>query len=359
MEIKGTISYKRIKKIGEGQGMNSTVYLVTDPQLGDAEFAVKEINKIDLGNDVSNFWVESSTMNDVGHPNIVQIRCAFQTADKICLEMDYYKNGSLADRTNVGPIPPLEVLRIGQGILSGTASIHAAGYLHFDIKPSNVFIDDNNRPLVADFGQTRKIGPHGITPRPPMYVGGMPPECYSGVGVQQSDVYHIGLTLYRAANGDKYFNDQIPNNGYESDGTPIIDHATLETMTLRGTFPNRNKFLPHVPRRLRTVIRKSLLVDPAERYASAEDMAEALGKVKFSNNWETEISNNGKFRWTAEQPTGTNLVVDCIEKNQAWDIEIHTERNGNWRGRSKQDWKTGLSLKDAFKDLKSLFESME
>lgn len=359
MDIKGSITYTRIKQIGEGQGMNSTVYLVTDPQLGGGRFAVKEISKKNLGNDVSNFWVESSTMNDVGHPNIVPIRCAFETVENVCLEMDYYKNGSLADRTSVGPISPLEIIRIGQGILGGTASIHAAGYIHFDIKPSNVFFDDNNRPLVADFGQTRKIGPNGITPRPPMYLGGMPPECYQGVGAQQSDIYHIGITLYRAANGDKFFYDQVPNSGYESDGTPIIDDVSLETMTLSGSFPNRNKFLPHVPKSLRTVIRKSISVDPSKRYATAEDMAEALGKVTFINNWTTEIADNGNIRWTARRPSGTNLVVDCIKNGKGLDIEIHNERNGNRRRRSSQDWKSDLSLKDAFKDLKSLFESME
>ncbi len=77
MQIQGTITYTRTKQIGVGQGMNSVVWLVDDPQLG-GQFAVKEISKSKLAFDPSRFWTEAQTMNAVGHPNIMPIRAAFR-----------------------------------------------------------------------------------------------------------------------------------------------------------------------------------------------------------------------------------------------------------------------------------------
>ncbi len=75
-----------------------------------------------------------------------------------------------------------------------------------------------------------------------MYVGGMPPECYSKVGVPESDLYQVGLTLYRAVNGDEYFHKQLPLSVGGS-----IDQLKLEQLTVKGKFPNVDLFMPHVP----------------------------------------------------------------------------------------------------------------
>ncbi len=152
MLVKGEISYTRKREIGVGQGMNSHVYLADDPQLG-GEIAVKEIDKARFGSPVADFFHEAKVMFQVGHENVVPILCAFQTGSQICVAMRHYKNGSLRDRTAAGPLGLLEIIRLGQAILSGLTSIHIKGFIHFDVKPSNILYSDSWVPMVADFGQ--------------------------------------------------------------------------------------------------------------------------------------------------------------------------------------------------------------
>lgn len=347
MLVKGEITYTRKREIGVGQGMNSHVYLADDPQLG-GEIAVKEIEKVNFGTAIEDFFNEARIMFQVGHQNVVPVLCAFQTTDKICLAMRYFKNGSLRDKTIRGPLALKNCVRLGQAILSGLTSIHIKGFIHFDVKPSNIFFSDTGVPMVADFGQSRAAGPMGIASRPGMYIDGIPPECYSGVGSFQSDVYQAGLTLYRAVNGDAFFDEQRS-----------ADPNEVQLRTLAGDFPKRDRFLPHVPRALRTVIRKSLTVDPADRYQSASEFADALARVDIALDWETAISAAGDLLWTANRPGRPRLEVQLIRNGARCNVTVHT--HGAKRRCLRRDglWRNGLTRIQAFRYLKSFFEAAE
>jgi len=84
----------------------------------------------------------------------------------------------LADRINDGPLPVKECLRIAYGVLSGVARIHTAGFVHLNIKPSNILFSDSNAPMVADFGQSRQLAFNGTVTVPPMYKLAIPPETF-------------------------------------------------------------------------------------------------------------------------------------------------------------------------------------
>lgn len=353
MKITGEITYTRKKQIGVGQGMNSTVYLADDPQLG-GEIAVKEIEKSRLKNDPARFFQEAKAMNDVGHPNIVPIRCAFQTNTLICIAMSYYCNGSLADRTLLGPIMLKDIHRVGQGILNGVGSIHIAGYLHFDIKPSNILFDDNGRPLIADFGQTRQLDPTGIARVPSMYIAGVPPESYRGIGVVQSDIYQVGLVLYRAANGDEFFNCQIPKTAAGD-----IDDTALQSLTQSGKFPDRKRFMPHVPKSLRRVIRKALQVDPGDRFRTAIELADALGKISVTHDWKTTLCPNDEITWESSRASKPNIVIKLVRSSRAWATEIYSRNAGALRRRTVDKWRNQLTRTQALEYLKQLFEELE
>jgi serine/threonine protein kinase len=108
----------------------------------------------------------------------------------------------------------------------------------------------------------------GVAKRPGMYEEAFPPECYGGTGTVHSDIYQVGLLLYRVVNGELFYGDQR--------GLPSL---TLQTRICEGKFPDRKKFLPHVPNRMKAVIRKALAIDPIERYTSAPEFADDLGRV--------------------------------------------------------------------------------
>jgi serine/threonine protein kinase len=171
MDVYAEIRYTKKQQIGVGQGMNSKVYRAEDPQLG-GTIAVKEIPLSRFGN----------TPHD-----------SCQTATEICLAMPLYSRGSLTDRIVQRPLPLLELIRVGQGVLAGIGKIHTNSIIHFDVKPSNVLLETYDVPLVADFGQSRCIARNGVVNCPPMYQTALPPEVQNtGVGTLLCDIFQAG-----------------------------------------------------------------------------------------------------------------------------------------------------------------------
>jgi serine/threonine protein kinase len=345
MHVVSTLRYTKIKPIGVGQGMNSEVFLSHDPQIG-GEVAVKEIEKARFPPSVPDFFEEAKAMFASEHPNVVAIRVASETPTHICLSMPFYKNGSLADRISTNPLRLSEIQSVGQDILMGIAAIHAAKKLHFDIKPSNVLFSDKGVAMIADFGQARSIGPTGTVTFPKMYRFGVPPEIFTaGVGAVQSDVYQAGLTLYRAANGDPWFERQRSN---------LVD---LKQAIVNGKFPNRDQFLPHIPKRMRTVIRKALSINPLDRYSSATAFSTALGNIALSDDWATKIAANGEVEWRATRKKRPDLVVALHENGTKWDVCVHTD-GGRKIACRKTDWLNSQDKTFALAHLKALFYSL-
>ena len=89
-------------------------------------------------------------MAAASHPNVVPVQYACQTPDRIILAMQYFPGGSLRPMIADGPMPLHDVLRFVQAVLSGLTRIHQAGFIHFDLKPSNVLISDAGMPMIAD-----------------------------------------------------------------------------------------------------------------------------------------------------------------------------------------------------------------
>lgn len=349
MQVLAQLRYKKIKQIGAGQGMNSEVFLAKDQQLG-GKIAIKEIPKSLLRKGgVKEIFNEAQMMFAAQHPrHVVPIlyACDIPNADTICLAMPFYKNGSLLDRIAKHPLPLKEVVRVGLAMLSGLGTIHAKQLLHFDVKPSNILFNDLDDPLVSDFGQARAALIAGKTALPPLYPDGIPPEYYSsGIGDVRSDIYHAGLTLYRAVNGNPYFFAQKPAGERER-----------RTRTLAGTFPRRDKFLPHVPKGLRTIIRTALSVDPAQRYRSAADMSNALAKLDVPLDWQTKELKNGEFTWNCRRGKKPGLIVRLIANGPKWDVTTCTD--GSIERKKSGLCIGGASHGNALGHLKSVFEQL-
>jgi serine/threonine protein kinase len=348
MQVFGSISYTKLKQIGVGQGMNSEVYLADDPQLG-GRVAAKEIDKTHFP-DPAAYFAEAQAMFAVAHDNVVTIQYACQTPTIISLVMPYFRNKSLADRILDRPLQLSEVQRVAQGVLAGLAHIHLTGFIHFDVKPSNVLFSNTDRPMVADFGQSRRIAPGGVVTVPPLYMVSQPPETIrTGTATSIADIYQVGLLMYRALNGDSFFTSQVPP-------TPALLRAQIST----GKFPDRKAFMPHVPSRIRTLVRKALRVSPTDRFQTATDMADALSRVDLALDWSVEPLPIGGSRWRALRAGQCDLVIELADKSGTWSVETFTERTGEPR-RAKEKteyWRSGLSFDDAYAHLKDVFERL-
>ena len=327
MRVDGTISYTRLKQIGVGQGMNSTVWLADDPQLG-GQVAAKEIEKSRFANPTA-YFDETQAIFAVAHDNVIEVKYACQTPNLISLVMPYYPNLSLTDRISDRPLQLSEVQRVAQGVLAGLAHFHLKGYIHFDVK------------------QSRAISPAGVVSVPKLYMSAQPPETINtGKATLVADIYHVGLLIYRAANGDGFYKAQNPHP------------ATIMTKISRGKFPDRNRFMPHVPSRIRTLIRKALRVNPDDRFQTAIEMADDLSRVDVALDWSVEPLPPGGFRWRAIRPGQCDLVVELRNVSGAWDVETCTEKKGEPRRAKgkKENWRSGFTLDDAYAHLEEVFE---
>src|SRR3989338_6872635 len=120
--------------------------------------------------------------------------------------MDYEKGEALRMVLLEAPRPPEAKLKeLVAPLLDGLAAVHATGFLHRDIKPDNIFVRADGRPVLIDFGaarqalggETRSLTPILPPPPPP---GSAPLEQYAGEGKQGpwTDLYAMGGVLYRA-----------------------------------------------------------------------------------------------------------------------------------------------------------------
>ncbi len=347
MDIYATLRYERIREIGAGEGMHSHVFLADDPQLA-GQIAVKEIPKASFGNSPDLYYSEAQMMFQVEHPNIVRVQYACETKDQICLAMPFYPSGSLAARIRQNPLSPKDALRMADGVLKGLGRIHVKGCLHLDLKPSNVLFSKQDAAIVADFGQSRRVDSKGVVTISEMYRWALPPETIlTSSATVESDLFQAGLLLYRAVNGDASYEQQKSICGL------------LRTAICKGRFPNRNLFRPHIPKRLKTVIRKALRIEPSERYHSASAMADALAKIELPLNWEMRLNADNSTTWTAEGRDRADLLVQLTPNGQKWDVECWTVTTAGRRAKGRQDiWRKGINDPDAHRHLTEVFAEL-
>ena len=346
MKVAAKLEYEKLRQIGVGQGMNSTVFLANDPQLG-GEIVVKEVPITKFRNTVAAYFEEAHAMFAANHANVVPVLYAGTTATDICIAMPHYSKGSLADLLTTGPLTVADVVRLGQDVLAGLAHIHIAGYVHFDVKPSNVLLSHTRRGLIADFGQSRAIGPGGTISVPSLYWSCVPPEAYRGTVTLLADVYQAGLLLYRAVNGEADWNAQVAASA-----------AKIDDLIKRGRFPNRKRFLPHVPDRLRRVIRKALSIDPKGRFQSATEFADDLGQVAPPLNWRCSPAGSGTMSWRADRAGQPALIVELLPNAASWDVQLFTDGSTRRAKDKATVWRSNLTLDDAERHLREVFKSL-
>jgi serine/threonine protein kinase len=238
-------------------------------------------------------------------------------------------------------------VKYGRQILAGVGSIHAAHTIHFDIKPSNVLFSDSDDAMVADFGQARDVVSAGVTLMPNrMYSTVVPPEAFTcgRRGTLQSDIYQVGLTLWRACNGNQIWGSQVIKYG-----------GDLQQQIINGKFPNRDLYLPHVPDRLRRAIRKALRIDPSERFASTIDFANALSGIDSDYDWRPLQLPENELVWNGTKSGAASLKVTLTKDGNSWAVSLFTEPNRKTRTAM---WRKALSRKDALSYLHQLFATL-
>jgi serine/threonine protein kinase len=152
------------------------------------------------------FIQEARTLARFSHPNIVRVSRCFEANGTGYMVMDYEQGASLARLLREDPPPDEPRLRaLLLPLLDGLDAVHAAGFLHHDIKPANVFVRGNGVPVLLDFGAARQaLGGATKSPTSVLTPGYASREQYSSDTPKGpwSDIYALAGVAYRALLGE-------------------------------------------------------------------------------------------------------------------------------------------------------------
>ena len=149
---------------------------------------------------------EARALARIDHPNVVTIHHIVDGGEGTYpwIVMELVSGGSLADRLAKGPMPTDEAARTGRGVLAALTAAHDAGIQHRDVKPANVLLRPDGRPLLTDFGIAAIREATGLTATGSI-IGTpdfMAPERISGhEGGAASDLWSLAMMLYTAVEG--------------------------------------------------------------------------------------------------------------------------------------------------------------
>ncbi len=210
------------------------------------------------------FSREAQAAAAITHNNVIDIYSVSEFNGLPFLVMPYARGPSLQRRIDQrGPLPIVEVLRIGHQIASGLAAAHEQGLVHRDVKPSNIlFVDDVDRLLITDFGLARTVDDASVTHTgviagTPQY---MSPEQARGESVDaRSDLFALGSVIYTLASGRVPFAAET-------------NFGLLRKITDQDPQPI-TKVNPEVPDWLNSIVEKLHAKDPQYRMQTAEEAA--------------------------------------------------------------------------------------
>ncbi|MDA8108108.1 MAG: serine/threonine-protein kinase, partial [Betaproteobacteria bacterium] len=148
------------------------------------------------------YILEARTLAKFSHPNIVRVNRYFEANGTGYMVMDYERGEPLAALLKRAPRPDEAFLRrMLAPLLEGLRAVHAAGFLHRDIKPDNIFLRADGSPTLIDFGAARQsVGDATRTLTAVLTPGYAPLEQYFSEGHQGpwTDLYALAGVLYRA-----------------------------------------------------------------------------------------------------------------------------------------------------------------
>ena len=186
-----------------GRGGFGAVYEAFDPELG-RTVALKALKPGRSRHLASEEWIqkEAEAVAKLDHPAIVTIFDVGTCPAGAYLVMELLRGETLARRIEKGPLPVDEALRIAEQMAEGLSHAHSRGVLHRDLKPANVFVCEDGRVKLLDFGLAHLLGTEGWSGAgTPAY---MAPEQAAGAVVdERADVWAAGMVLGEMLTGKR------------------------------------------------------------------------------------------------------------------------------------------------------------
>lgn len=221
------------------------------------------------------------------NPNIVNVFDFFEENGTAYMVMEFLEGVSLKEYISRagGRLPWQQAVEIGLRIIDALKDVHGAKILHRDLSPDNVFMCDDGKIKLLDFGAARFTGLDDERTRTiVLKMGFAPPEQYRSKSQQgpYTDIYALGATLYRAITGqtpDESVNRQDSINHNEGD--------TLKPMS---------QFVEGIPDYLDNAVLRAMALEPTLRFQNVQQMADALQNKKSYADLAKEIRRRKRRR---------------------------------------------------------------
>ena len=230
------------------------------------------------------------------HPNIVRVRTFFEANGTGYLVMNYYEGRTLREYLTIRNdfILESEALLVMEEVIEGLGAVHEKDVLHRDIDPSNVYLADNGKVVLLDFGAARAaVGERTRDMSVVLKRGYAPYEQYHSQGDQGpwTDVYACSATLYRTLTGYK------------------PPEATARVMDEELVAPK--ELVPSLSDATNEAVIAGLAVQPDDRPQSIQELAEMLPETSRDTVPGWELDGMGGSA-TAVRPEGATAELEIV-----------------------------------------------
>jgi predicted Ser/Thr protein kinase len=257
--------YRIVAPLGEG-GM-AAVYKAYQPGM-DRYVALKILPRHFASDPqfVARFKQEAQVLAKLQHPHILPVFDFGEAEGYTYIVMPFIESGTLIDLLKGQPLPLQKIRRIVSQLGDALDYAHSRGLVHRDVKPSNVLLDERGNCLLTDFGLAKivegsmNLTTSGAVLGTPAY---MSPE--QGLGQTpdgRSDIYSLGVILYEMATGRAPFKAETPM-------AVMIKH-------IHDPLPMPTSINPKLIDPVERVILKAMAKEPADRYATASEIVQAI-----------------------------------------------------------------------------------
>ena len=233
-------------------GVTAAVKILKPRYAGDEDFELR-------------FRQESQFAANLSHPHIIKIGEIGREGMLVYFSMDLYP-ASLAIALADGPLPEPQLVGIMRDVAEALAFAHGQGVVHRDIKPDNILLTPEGQAVVSDFGIARAVSGYVSATGVNMTIGTphyLSPEQAQGRPLDgRSDLYSLGITLYKAATGDLPFKSK--------------DWYELARMHVEEAPAPPRIAHPDLSRKLERIILRLLAKHPDDRPATADELLAEL-----------------------------------------------------------------------------------
>lgn len=237
--------------------------------------------------------------------------------DHVYLAVELCEGGSLEDLCRAGQVDPQAACRLISDACRGLHALHQGGMLHLDVRPGNILLSGTT-PKIGDFGLARSRDDAGVGT---FYSPHVAPELIlSRTGSVSADQYAMAMTLGHLLSAGEICKASLPEEVSERAWKARPDLGILG---------------PHVPERLRRVIKRGTAFDPASRFVDVEGFKQALDRATPALSFTPDEGD----RLVSSDGT---VSISWIEKQGAYVVEV---RVGSRRKAALGA--SGLDLRDA------------